>query len=338
MLLSGSLQCQSPSPVLQLGELTNSELKVLSDSQPVKHSYCLLVGQAGLFLILSGYEECDLETLSALLDDASDEDMADCNHVSDQACPTAENRVCENVASENGDADEADMDTLAAMLEEDSEPEDTHAVALASGGQTDVNADDIAAFFNDASDSEGEIETELPGQQFDSQRKAQNTGCEQNVQSTNKTTSSPVAGGGDEQSDPSHVKKLQDELAMMQQRMMEIQKMLSSQGQTPQSPAAVATPASSNKSEVTTKLDCADKSEGVKVKPDPDGDSGSAMKRHLFGDDSDSDWEDMDGEKPTLSSHGREIKDIMKRGAKERQAHVPNYSPSKLPSVTSTAA
>ncbi len=58
-------------------------------------------------------------------------------------------------------------------------------------------------------------------------------------------------------------------------------------------------------------------------------DFSSITSAELFGDDDDSDWEDMDGEKTShLSSEGREIKNIIKKKDGGRVAHEPKFDPS----------
>ncbi|XP_046562191.1 protein MCM10 homolog [Haliotis rubra] len=50
-----------------------------------------------------------------------------------------------------------------------------------------------------------------------------------------------------------------------------------------------------------------------------------AMKKDLFG-ESDSEGEDMDGEKTGLSAQGREIKTLLNAGPKHREAHNPSFT------------
>ncbi len=66
-------------------------------------------------------------------------------------------------------------------------------------------------------------------------------------------------------------------------------------------------------------------------------DFSSMTSAQLFGDDDDSDWEDMDGEKTSnLSSEGRQIKNIIKKKDGARVAHEPKFDTSTYPKPNSS--
>ncbi|XP_076469031.1 protein MCM10 homolog [Babylonia areolata] len=201
-------------------------------------------------------DDCDLDTLSALLDEDS-EDCPSAHHVSQQPSPAAaatENSpaVKDNpcpfgnggIDSNTAEEEEMDMEALSSMLDQDSDLEEVKG----QPDQDQVTAEDIAAFFDESSDSEPE------GEQCNNKDSSQETAPGFNPSSEPQPVNSSTVAAGPEsprhekssgtgsgnnknntdtrQEDAQHVKQLQDELAIMQQRMMEIQQLLASQKST----------------------------------------------------------------------------------------------------------
>ncbi|KAL8621332.1 hypothetical protein ACOMHN_053353 [Nucella lapillus] len=354
-------------------------------------------------------DECDLDTLSALLEEEDSDDHISAQGALQQSSVPADAAEGSRTVEVNGESfadsspntgpaeDEMDMETLSFMLDQDSDLEDTCSQQEQRVPEA-VSADDIAAFFNESSDSENDGEREDKGSSNDTNGQTlSGCGFEPEDKSSAAMDSnpakhgSPVADSGisndsDTQQDTQHVKQLQDELALMQQRMAEIQQMLASQTPTATAAATTTTPQSATRlsgslkhqSKQTGKLfmfnsdrtkkeqaptinpseskgvgksaarqDSQEVSGGSKKKKkasastflvdaaesrgEVSSSSRESLKRSLFGEeDSNSDWDDEEGDKAQLSNGGLEIKRLLVQGKRQRQAHTPSYS---LPSA-----
>ncbi|XP_046363448.2 protein MCM10 homolog isoform X1 [Haliotis rufescens] len=285
-------------------------------------------------------DDCDLDELAAFLDEDSNEAFG-----GSQECMTGG-------GSKTVETEEMNAETLAAFLEEDSCEAEVPGTAPASdmskqgwkSGPThcapnsfgnvkvpeekdECDPESIAAFLGESDDSDEEF-TLHPEEITNEQAKQPDA-----VAPTDPNTAS-----------------LQAELAAMQKRMMELQQQLLCQSPA-QTPPTTQTrliheseevnpffPASTSKKEKNsskTPGPSGGQRQGVSNRQTPKQPAGKpscieqanrqAMKRDLFG-ESDSEGEDMDGEKTGLSAQGREIKTLLNAGPKHREAHNPSFS------------
>ncbi|KAK7102855.1 hypothetical protein V1264_021020 [Littorina saxatilis] len=181
-------------------------------------------------------DECDLDTLSALLEeDNSNDSTSQGKNAAEDASSVAGSKAG---GAAQGDGDELDEEALASLLEHDSDLDDWSTQEEKS--QNDCTANDIAAFFNKKSDSESETEDSQEGKLVmamgeETSQASESEGQEVTTEETSASRSHcpPESSGQDvsSQGEPGHVTNLQDELAMMQKRMMEIQQLIASQSQ-----------------------------------------------------------------------------------------------------------
>ncbi|XP_014777500.1 protein MCM10 homolog [Octopus bimaculoides] len=155
-------------------------------------------------------------------------------------------------------------------------------------------------------------------------------------------------------SDPhsSSQENLLDELQKMRERMQELEQKLQQQNSTPSQPVNSNLPQTNSdpkshslfSAEVdlftsegqSRHVSCSKTSPSppsVSVKPSTslvnNGRESSTLKNELFG-DSDSDWEDLEGEKPKLSEEGNEMKKLLKKSANQRIAHSATHDVASL--------
>ncbi|GAB1609807.1 protein MCM10 homolog [Argonauta hians] len=164
-----------------------------------------------------------------------------------------------------------------------------------------------------------------------------------NASSSTSTFPSLNLGNGKSSSDtnsqPSNHENLLDELQKTKQRMKELEQKLQQQNTCPSissnSPQNNSSPKphSSRNAEVdlftsegqSKQMSCVEAtpppvSSKVCIPSATNNPKYSTLKNELFG-DSDSDWEDLEGEKPKLSDEGNQLKQLLKKSNNQRIAH-----------------
>ncbi|XP_067684495.1 protein MCM10 homolog [Haliotis asinina] len=279
-------------------------------------------------------DDCDLDELVAFLDEDSNEAFGS-GEEPGEGMTRGSNKT---VMTEEMDAD---AKTRAATLEEDScevvLPSAAPASDMNQVEKDDCDPESIAAFLGESDDSDEEFTLD------------------------SKDIAKPVKHPDVIASADPNTAALQAELAAMQKRMMELQQQLLSQSsaQTPSTPKTSSithkppTPQTrlTDESEDVNPFFPANTSQKERNSSKTLGRSSGqrqgvnnkltskqstkpscivqadrqAMKKDLFG-ESDSDGEDMDGEKTGLSAQGKEIKSLLNAGPKQRQAHNPSFT------------
>ncbi|KAK2163131.1 hypothetical protein LSH36_85g07077 [Paralvinella palmiformis] len=272
-------------------------------------------------------DQCNIDEIQALLDDHQ-ADIADGENNTSPKCQQEIGGGANTDKESDDDIDEDELDKLTALVEDDTQRQADRVLKEVQPSFVEVRKPDNCTPRQSStkSDKQAALASDIPC----------HNKCEMSV--TNglraETVHVPKIGavlsGSGTEADVlvklSELSAMEDQIRLMKSQLLEKAKQIS-----PEIATALSAPKLKLIDEDIFKpaeTSPEQKKTSKSARPQPVKTTPGISSLSVAGNDSDSDWDDLDGQKPSsLSKEGKQIKKLLNQGATDRKAHTPKFDP-----------